>query len=81
MKAGRTSHDVNTHVRVTKIVSSDSEDQSLVGVTGRITHPFAGLMVGNPDKYIAGIWIDDEHKEQHGEHVNLCRGDEYEVIQ
>ncbi len=79
IKAGKTDAWCGERVRITKISTSDSEEQQLVGATGRITHPFAGLMVGSTANYIAGIWL-DPGSGMFGKQINLIQGDEVEVI-
>ena len=79
MKAGRSDFEVNTHVKITSIASNDPDDTSLVGVTGYITHPFPGLMVGNPNEYFAGIWVDEPFQSLHGKEINLVLGDRVEL--
>lgn len=50
MKAGKTDFEVGTLVRVVK-----SDDPELIGVIGRITHPFCGLQMSGV-YYIAGLY-------------------------
>lgn len=86
MKAGKTDFEVGTRVRITRVIGTDADDKALVGATGEITHPFPGLMLGRPSQYIAGIYLDDEHRTKgtglplgHSV-VNLIYGDEVEAI-
>lgn len=65
--AGKTDIPVNERV---KVLSSD--DATVVGLVGYITHPFLSLMA--PDvQYIAGIWI--EGYSPYGSKCNLIQGD------
>lgn len=79
MKAGKTPLKVGTRVRITKIASNDPEDQQLVGLTGEITHPFPGLMIGSASKYICGIWLDPG--QIIANELNLTRGDEIKALE
>lgn len=86
-KAGKTHLEVSTMVRVTHI--ADVDDRDLIGVEGEITHPFPGLMQGNPDQYVAGLYVTEESARLHGigsgklgmPKLNLCIGDKFEVIE
>jgi len=53
MKAGKTDFEVGTMVVIT-----DSDDEDMVGIVGRITHPFPGLIAEEYDKYVAGVYLD-----------------------
>lgn len=82
MKAGQTEHEVGTRIRVTKISGNepeDHDDQKMVGITGTLDHPFSTIMFLRPEEYLAGIHVDEECKD-HPAKLNLCKGDEYEVI-
>jgi hypothetical protein len=86
MKAGKTDLEVNTLVRITYI--TDPDDQNPIGVEGKITHPFNGLMSGSSSKYVASLWVTEESAAKCGlgsdglgiTKLNLCRGDKFEVI-
>jgi len=86
MKAGQTNLDVGTKIRITHINDNDPEEkQGLEGATGTITHPFPGFMSPNiPAKqYIAGVYLDNDTNPfptPWTPHVNLVRGDEFEVV-
>jgi len=89
MKAGKTELAVDTLVRVTHVSGGDPDDLALVGVEGRITHPFPGLMHGSASQYVAGLWIEEDMARRHGlacdrlggAKINLVRGDRFEVVE
>jgi len=74
MKAGTTKNNVGTKI---KIISSSDKD--LIGVTGELTHPFAGLKAENT-KYIAGLRIDQDGVYSDNK-CNLMENDKFEVIE
>lgn len=53
-KAGRTSTDVNTRIFITS-----AKDKDLIGITGRITHPFKELMEDGTT-YLAGVHVEQK---------------------
>ena len=83
MLAGKTKIECGTRVRITWIAGpSDSDDAALVGLAGRITHPFRGLMSGPDARYLAGIEVDPEDAEKYAaDRVNIMVGDRVEVVE
>ena len=78
--AGKTSIPCNTLVAITKC----NGDPEFVGLKGRITHPFRGLMIPG-SQYIAGVWLTPESCKAVGypeprNEFNLVRGDKVEVL-
>ena len=61
MRAGRSEIEVGAMVRVKAVGSRDPEDQGMVGVEGKATHPFSGLMTGDSSDYLMGLWLDDKN--------------------
>lgn len=83
MLAGKTVLRVGTKVKITKVEGDYIESQSLVGLTGSITHPFTGLMFERfKDQYICGIQLDTgtKYTAWSGNKVNLLEGDEFEIV-
>lgn len=68
--------DVGRRIRITKI--QDPDEQDLIGLTGKLAHPFPGKMYEPRENYIAGIEFDAPSP--YGTALNLERGDEYEFI-
>jgi len=83
MFAGKTKIECGTMVRITKISGpSDADDAALVGLRGRITHPFRGLMSGPDSRYLAGIEVDPDDASEYGtERVNVMVGDQVEIVE
>ena len=83
MFAGKTKIECGTIVRITKISNpSDADDAALVGLRGRITHPFRGLMSGTSSRYLAGIEVDPADAAEYLiDRVNIMVGDEVEIVE
>lgn len=87
MKAGKTQIDVNTCIRITGI--SDKDDQVYIGMEGKVTHPFPGLMMDSPDQYSVGVYLDPNEAVARGLglnklgqcQINLMIYDSFEVVE
>jgi len=74
-RAGKTNLPVGTRI---KIIKSDEKD--IIGITGKITHPFGGLMAPHV-KYVAGVYLDPEYEHLAvGGIINLTSDDKFEKI-
>lgn len=73
MLAGDTILEVGTKVKIIQ-----SNDKDLIGATGKITHPFGGLMAPGV-KYQAGLRLDTKGIYS-GDICNLTNADKFEVV-
>jgi hypothetical protein len=74
MKAGRTTIEVGTKIKVLSIQSSDPDDAvGVVGFVGEITHPFGDL-----PHTLAGVWPESASSK---ERIGLCRGDQIQLVE
>jgi hypothetical protein len=71
-KAGKTDLPVNTRIRITFV----EDDKTLEGLTGKITHPFSGLMSPGVE-YVAGVWLDSTLTDIVGNEINLTACDKF----
>lgn len=73
MLAGKISLKVGTRVKIVK-----SDDRCLIGATGELTHPFAGLFWSGA-RAVAGFRIDQDGIFSHNQ-CNLLEDDIFKVL-
>lgn len=77
LKAGKTDLTINTRIKLISI-TGDEDDKALEGLTGKITHPFPGLMWPGVS-YVAGLYLDSTLTNTAGHRINLTACDKFEV--